>query len=116
MMARWLCTAMVLGLLFESGCCCMSCGPCGPCGQPTCCFSLPCLQCLHPITWDGCCNDCGPSPCEPCGANCGNRCGGGLLGHCGLFCGGGLRGCLSCGRGCSEIYCDEWKSDPPDCC
>src|SRR5207248_598223 len=19
-------------------------------------------------------------------------------------------------RGCGEIYCDEWKSDPPDCC
>lgn len=114
MMARWLCTTMVSALLFGSGCCCMSRGPCcDPCGPPTCCFSLPCLQCFHPLRWDGCCNECGPSPCESCGGNCGG-CRDGLLSHCFLF--GGLRGCLSCNRGCGEIYCDEWKSDPPDCC
>lgn len=112
MMARWLCTTMVSALLFSSGCCCFR-NPCDPCGPPTCCFTFPCLQCLHPIAWDGCCNDCGPSPCESCGDYCGG-CRDGLLSHCFLF--GGLRGCWSCGRGCSEIYCDEWKSDPPDCC
>src|SRR5205823_14876818 len=112
MMARWLCTVTISALFFGSGCCCFR-GPCDPCGRPTCCFGLPLLQCLHPIAWDGCCNDCGPTPCESCGARCGG-CRDGLLGHCFLF--GGLRGCLSCGRGCSEIYCDEWKSDPPDCC
>ncbi len=111
-MARWLCTFSISAMLFSSGCCCFR-PSCDPCGNPTCCFSFPLLHCLHPIAWDGCCNECGPSSCEPCG----NRCGGcrdGLLSHCFLF--GGLRGCLSCGRGCSEIYCDEWKSDPPDCC
>jgi hypothetical protein len=112
MMARWLCTVTISAVLFGSGCCCFR-APCDPCGPPTCCFSLPLFHCFHPIAWDGCCNDCGPSPCESCGDNCG-RCRDGLLGHCFLF--GGLRGCLSCGRGCSEIYCDEWKSDPPDCC
>ncbi len=119
MMARWLCTVMMSALLFSSGCCCFR-GPCDPCGNPTCCLSLPLLRCLHPIAWDGCCNDCGPSPCESCGAYCGGGCcQDGLLAHCPLFRGcfrGCLRGCLSCGRGCGEIYCDEWKSDPPDCC
>lgn len=114
MMARWLCTVMVSAVAFGSGCCCMSRGTCcDPCGPPTCCFSFPCLQCFHPITWDGCCNDCGPSPCEPCGNYCGG-CRDGLLSHCFLF--NGIRGCWTCNRGCGEIYCDEWKSDPPDCC
>jgi hypothetical protein len=112
MMARWLCTVTIFTLLFNGGCCCFR--SCDPCGRPACCFSLPLLRCLHPITWDGCCNDCGPSPCESCAGNCGPY-SDGLLGHCALF-RGCLRGCLSCGRGCGEIYCDEWKSDPPDCC
>ncbi len=115
-MARWLCAVIVSASLFSSGCCCFR-GPCDPCGNPTCCFSCPLLRCLHPIAWDPCSNDCGPNACESCGAYCGGGCcGDGLLAHCPLFHGGGLRGCLSCGRGCSEIYCDEWKSDPPDCC
>lgn len=111
-MARWLCTVTIVSCLFGSGCCCFR-GPCDPCGNPTCCFTCPLLRCFHPIAWDGCNNDCGPSSCEPCGNYCGG-CRDGLLSHCFLF--GGIRGCLSCGRGCSEIYCDEWKSDPPDCC
>jgi hypothetical protein len=112
MMARWICTLSIFQFLLTGGCCCFK-PACDPCGQPTCCFSLPCLKCCHPITWDGCCNDCGPSPCEGCCDGCG-PCRDGLLAHCFMF--KGLRGCWTCGRGCGEIYCDEWKSDPPDCC
>src|SRR5262245_17583501 len=100
MMARWLCSLTILALSFSSGCCCFTCAPaCDPCGGPTCCFRLPpLLRCLHPITWYGCCNECGPSPCESCCGH-GNCCQDGLLAHCPIF-HGTLRGCLSCGRGC----------------
>jgi hypothetical protein len=106
MMARWLGTTMVVALVFSSGCCCMPCGPCGP--ARACCFCLPCLP--KPIVWHGACNECGPCPGESCanyGGGCGPFC-------CGLF--PWLRGCWSCGRGCSEVYVNEWISDPPDCC
>jgi hypothetical protein len=107
MMARWLCTSIISALLFGSGCCCLTCGPCGP---KACCFCLPCLP--KPIVWNGCCNDCGPCPGQSCADNC---CGG-----CGPFGQGGLfpwiRNYWSCGRGCSEVYINEWISDPPDCC
>src|SRR5690242_3278272 len=118
MMARLLGTSLVLAVAVSSGCCVMPCGPgllggrgCGPCGPRTACLCLPCLP--KPIVWDGCGNDCGPCPGESCGDYC---CSGGcgLLGGRGLF--PWLRGCLSCGRGCSEVYWDEWASDPPDCC
>src|SRR6478609_2719289 len=109
MMARWLGIALVALSLFGSGCCCM---PCGPCGQPACCFCLPRLP--KPILWNGCCNDCGPGPCE----SCADRCGGcqtcGIFGHGGLL--PALRGNMICGKGCSDIYINEWISDPPDCC
>jgi hypothetical protein len=106
MMARWLCTLAVSALLFGSGCCCV---PCGPCGRNC---LVPCLPCLpKPIVWNGACNDCSACP----GQSCGDYCGG-----CGPFGGQGLfpwlRNGLSCGRGCSDIYFNEWVSDPPDCC
>src|SRR5262245_25672650 len=112
MMGRWLCTVAGCGLLFRSGCwwfrCCSG-GPCGPGRGGSCCFCLPCIP--KPIVWNGCCNDCGPCPGESCADHC---CGGcGPLGQGGLF--PWIRNCWSCGRGCSEIYCDEWTSDPPDC-
>jgi hypothetical protein len=111
MMARSLSTLLVSVLMFGSGCCCMPCGnSCGPCGPRSCCFCLPCLP--KPIVWNGCCNDCGPSQCESCDQYCGGGCG--IFGGQGLL--PGLRGCMSCGRGCSEIYINEWISDPPDCC
>jgi hypothetical protein len=109
MMARSLGTLMVAALAISSGCCTLPCGPCGP--QKACCFCLPCLP--KPIVWNGCCNDCGPCPGESCGAYCGSG-GCGILGHGGLF--PWLRGAWSCGRGCGEMYCDEWASDPPACC
>ncbi|HEY2413761.1 MAG TPA: hypothetical protein VGI40_16035 [Pirellulaceae bacterium] len=110
MMARWIGFALLSASLFGSGCCCT---PCGPCGQPTCCFSLPCIP--KPIVWDGGCNDCGPNSCTSC-AGYGNHgcqtCG--IFGNGGLF--PGLGSCMSCGKGCSDIYIHEWISDPPDCC
>lgn len=109
MMARCLGIAFITLSLLSSGCCCM---PCGPCGQPACCFCLPRLP--KPIVWNGCNNDCGPGPCE----SCADRCGGcqtcGIFGHGGLL--PALRGNMICGRGCSDIYINEWISDPPDCC
>ncbi len=109
MMARCLGMVLVALSLFSSGCCCMS-G--GPCGQPACCLCLPHLP--KPIVWDGCCNECGPGPCE----SCADRCGGcqtcGIFGHGGLL--PGLRGDWTCGKGCADIYVSEWVSDPPDCC
>jgi hypothetical protein len=76
------------------------------------CFCLPCWP--KPIVWDGCCNECGPCPGEGCDEYCCTRGGCGPLGCNGLF--PWLRGTWSCGRGCGEVYCDEWISDPPDCC
>ena len=109
MMARWLCTVVVFSAILSSGCCCFNNGACGP--RESCCLCLPCFKC--PPRWNGCCNDCGPSPCESCSDYC-NGCGDcGLLSHVGFF---GIRGCLTCKRGCGEIYYDEWCSDPPDCC
>jgi hypothetical protein len=110
MMARWLGIAMLSVSLFGSGCCCM---PCGPCGQPACCFCLPHLP--KPIVWDGCCNECGPNNCSSCAGYCNGGCQTcGIFGHGGIF--HGLGGCMSCGKGCSDIYINEWISDPPDCC
>lgn len=109
MMARLLCVLSLLALGAGGGCCCTT--ACGPCGQPMNCLCLP--QIPKPIVWNGCCNDCGPCPGEGCDSYC---CGGG----CGPLGGQGLlpwlRGTWSCGRGCGEVYCDEWVSDPPDCC
>ena len=122
MMARWFCTALVSSVFFGSGCCCLPCGTCGPCDPctpkgclaPRCCL-FPCLPCCpKPITWDGCCNECGPSPHESCAGHCAYNDDCGLLSHWGPFL--GLRSCMSCNRGCGEIYSDEWYSDPPDCC
>jgi len=131
MMARWLCTAMVSTLAFSSGCCC---GPCGPC-IPRCCLCLPCICLPKPIVWTGCNNECGPDGCTSCadwcaakscngngggGGGCAGGCGGGACGGgCGLFAHGlfpFLHGGMTCGRGCNEIYINEWISDPPDCC
>jgi hypothetical protein len=111
MMARLLGILLVLAVAVSSGCCTMPCGPGGACGQRTACLCLPCLP--KPIVWNGCGNECGPCPGESCSDYC---CGGGcgILGHGGLF--PWLRGAWSCGRGCSEVYTDEWLSDPPDCC
>jgi hypothetical protein len=110
MMARWLGIALISTTFFGSGCCCT---PCGPCGQPACCLSLPCIP--KPIVWDGCCNECGPNPCESCAGYCGNGCKTcGIFGHGGIF--PWLGGCMSCGKGCSDVYINEWYSDPPDCC
>jgi hypothetical protein len=106
MMARIFAATLISAVLFCSGCCC---APCGPKGRAGCCL----FRCWpQPITWNGNCNECGPCPGESCGDYCGGGCG--ILGHGGLF--PWLRGCWSCGRGCGEIYCDEWVSDPPDCC
>ncbi len=108
MMARSLGILSLLALFTLSGCCTTT--TCGPCGQPMTCFCLPCLP--KPIVWDGCGNECGPNACQGCGDYC---CGGG----CGPLSQGlfpWLGGLWTCGRGCSEIYCDEWVSDPPDCC
>src|SRR6266481_4349072 len=117
MMARWLCTLLISALAFGSGCCC---GPCGPCG-PRCCLCLPCICLPKPIVWNGCNNECGPCPGPSCADWCSaNSCSGnGQCGGCGLFSHGmfpWLRGCMTCGRGCNEIYINEWISDPPDCC
>lgn len=107
MMARSLGILSLLTLLTGSGCCTMS--TCGPCGQPMRCFCLPCLP--KPIVWNGCGNECAPHACQGCGDM---GCGGcGPLSQ-GLF--PWLGGLWTCGRGCSEIYYDEWASDPPDCC
>jgi len=94
MMARWLCFLALAAVSLESGCCCF------PCGGG---YHLP-----PPIMWNGACNECGPGPDQAC-ASCG-----GCRGPFGLF--PGLGHCLSCGKGCGEVYVDEWASDPPDCC
>jgi len=108
-MARWFCASIISALLFSSGCCCLSCGPCGP--KACCCLCLPCLP--KPIVWNGCNNECSAN----CGQSCADFCG--PCGGCGIFshglC-GCLRNCLSCGRGCNDVYINEWISDPPDCC
>lgn len=111
MMARLLGTLSLLAVAVSSGCCTMPCGPCGPAGPRMACLCLPCLP--KPIVWNGCCNECGPCQGESCDGYCGGG-GCGPLGHAGLF--PWLRGTLACGRGCGEVYCDEWYSDPPDCC
>jgi hypothetical protein len=96
-MARWLFASLILALSVSSGCCCLpNCGGCGSCGG--CCFP-------EPIVWNGCCNECGPGPCESCADCCG---------ECGIF--PFLNWNKTCGKGCGEIYWGEWYSDPPDCC
>ena len=106
MMAR-LFTLIAAATLVGSGCCCVP--ACGPCGGPfgpragMRCLCLPCLP--PPIIWNGGCNECGPSACEPCGNACR---------ECGIF--PFLMHSKTCGKGCGEIYFNEWVSDPPDCC
>jgi hypothetical protein len=109
MMARSLGILTLFALITGSGCCTTT--TCGPCGQPMRCVCWPTLP--KPIVWDGCGNECGPNNCQGCGDYC---CGGGCgpLSHGGLF--PWLGGLWSCGRGCGQVYCDEWISDPPDCC
>jgi hypothetical protein len=58
-----------------------------------------------PIVWNGCCNDCGPGPCESC-CDCPQQCG--ILPWF-------YRNRI-CGKGCGDLYVGEWVSDPPDCC
>jgi hypothetical protein len=103
MMARWLLAAAALAALAGSGCCCYGpqagCNSCGPFAGGVCCLCLP-----KPIIWCGNCNECGARPGEDCACPT----------DCGLL--PGLRRCLSCGKGCGEIYVGEWLSDPPDCC
>lgn len=101
MMARTVCALVVVSLAgLAGGCCCCptSCGPGGPCEVG--CFCLP-----KPIVWTGGCNECGPGPCTSCSDGCGD---------CGIL--ACLRRGLTCGKGCGEIYINEWVSDPPDCC
>src|SRR5687767_15100972 len=106
MMARWFFALVVSAAFAGSGCCCLPrpCGPCGPLGARggACCLCLPCLP--PPIVWRGGCSECGPSACEPCGS----------CRECGIL--PFLRYSKTCGKGCGEIYINEWVSDPPDCC
>jgi hypothetical protein len=102
MTARLLFALILAGLASAAGCCCtQTCGdPCGGPGCNTCCFSWP-----RPIVWNGCCNDCGPGPCESC-CDCPQECG--ILPWF-------WRNRI-CGQGCGDVYVGEWISDPPDCC
>jgi hypothetical protein len=93
-MARWLYVLALATMSLGSGCCCF------PCGGG---YRLP-----PPIMWNGACSECGPSAGQSC-ASCG-----GCRGPFALF--PGLGHCLSCGKGCGEVYIGEWASDPPDCC
>ena len=107
MMARWFVTLIISVALLGSGCCCVpACSPCGGPFGPRAGMRCMCLPCLPPpIVWRGGCNECGPSACEPCG-DCCRECG--ILPF--------FRRSLTCGKGCGEIYVNEWVSDPPDCC
>src|SRR6187455_826331 len=102
MTARLLLALNLVWLAASAGyCCTQTCGdPCGKPGCTTCCFSLP-----KPIVWNGCCNDCGPGPCESC-CDCPQQCG--ILPWF-------YRNRI-CGKGCGDLYVGEWVSDPPDCC
>ena len=118
MMARWIFVCAAVALLAGSGCCCLGtqggfqtggcqtgachaegCNSCGPQGVGACCLCLP-----KPIVWCGDQNECGPGGCETCACPT----------ECGIL--PAMRRCLSCGKGCGEIYWGEWVSDPPDCC
>ena len=101
MTARLFFALILAGLAASAGCCCTTCGdPCGGPGCNTCCFSWP-----RPIVWNGCCNECGPGPCESC-CDCPQECG--ILPWF-------YRNRI-CKQGCGDIYVGEWVSDPPDCC
>jgi hypothetical protein len=82
----------LVALLAGGGCCC------GPQAAGDCCICLP-----KPIVWCGEQNECSPG-CESCAAPT----------ECGIL--PNLRRCMTCGKGCGEVYWGEWISDPPDCC
>ena len=74
-------------------------GPGGPFAGGACCLCLP-----KPIIWCGEQNECGPAGCQSCAGPT----------ECGIL--PAMRRCLTCGKGCGEVYLGEWISDPPDCC
>ncbi len=98
MSARLMSVCALVALWTGGGCCCL--GPQGTAGG-ACCLSV-CLP--KPIVWCGEQNECGPGGCDSC--VCPTECG--IL--------PAMRRCMSCGKGCGEIYWGEWISDPPDCC
>lgn len=108
-MFKWALPAILLALVFSSGCCCM--GPCGPLGHGLICKPGCGIACGHA--------GCGPS----CGADCGSSCGAcapcGPSLTCSECCGGikyWLNGRCYAGRSCGQRYWGEWVSDPPYCC
>ena len=116
MMARWLCSLTILALSFSSGCCCFELRALRSLRRPhlllplarPCVVSIPspgmAAAMMRPLPRAKAAvpaADAARTACWPTAAV--SR----LLAW--------LGGCLA-RAGCGEIYCDEWKSDPPDCC
>ena len=126
MMARWLFTVMVSAWLLQqfsaADVAAVLAAPAARVAR----LCLPCICLPKPIVWTGCNNECGPDGYTCHGARP-NRATATVprRGRRGLWRRlrpirsrpfSSCRAFMTCGRGCNEIYINEWISDHPDCC